>query len=91
MRKKTFIKIVAFVTCLCILSLSVPSVIAAERNVKRFHFIKKSAIMFYALFPFLSPIFDTGNNSTSSQKLSNSDGKIKVTGTLSRRKMSRQD
>jgi len=86
MRKKTFIKAVAIIACLCILSLSVPNVIAAEKNVKKFHFkvlVKKSAIMFFSLFPFLSPIFDTGKNSTPSHKLSNSDGKVKVTGTLS--------
>ena len=85
MRKKTFIKAIAIIACFCILSLSVPNVIAAEKNVKRFPFkvlVKKSAIMFFSLFPFLSPIFDTGKSSTPSHQLSNSDGIVKVTGML---------
>jgi len=91
MRKKTFIKAVAIIACLCILSLSVPNVIAAEKNVKKSHFLKKPAIMFFSLFPFLSPIFDTGKSSTPSHKLSNSDGKVKVTGMLMSGKVSTGD
>lgn len=94
MRKKTFIKAVAIIACLCILSLSVPNVIAAEKNVKKFHFkqlLKRPAIMFSTLFPFLSPIFDSGKNITSSDKASNSNGKVKVTGGLMSGKVSTGD
>lgn len=85
MYKKTIMKVLAIIVCLCILSLSVPNAIAAERDVKKFDFkvfVKRSATMFYSLFPLLSPILDSENNITSSDKINKSDGKIRVSGML---------
>lgn len=98
MRKKIFIKAVALVACLAILSLSVPGAVSTERNAKKFDFnllIKKPAIMFYSMLTFLTPIYDTGKNSTSSDQTlndnSDSGQKIKITGTLSSIKKANQD
>lgn len=85
MRKKAFMKVMAIIACLCILSLSAPNVMAAERSVKKFDFkifVKKSALMFTSLFSFLNPISDTGKAIKSYDKNSNSSGKIKALGGL---------
>ena len=98
MRKKIFIKAVALVACFCILSLSVPGAISTERSEKKPYFkllIMKPAAMFYSMLTFLTPISDTGKNSTSSDKASNNDSdsgqKIKITGGLVVAKVSNQD
>ena len=83
--------------CLAILSLSVPGAVSTERNGKKldFKFLKKPAIMFYSMLTFLTPIYDTGKNSTSSDQTlndnSDSGQKIKITGTLSSIKKANQD
>ena len=97
MRKKIFLKILALVICFSILSLHVPGVIAAEKNVKKFHFrllIKRPAIMLSSLFPFLRSVSDTGNSTPSNQAFkcdTDSGGKVKVTGGLLMGKVAKGD
>lgn len=98
MRKKIFIKAVALVACLAILSLSVPGAVSTERNAKKLDFkllIKKPAIMFYSMLTFLTPIYDTGKNNTSSDQTLNDNSDsgqiIKITGGLLLPKISNQD
>ena len=96
MRKKIFIKAVALVACLCILSLSVPGAVTSERTAKKPNFkllIMKPAIMVYSMLTFFAPISDTGQNNTSSDTISNDDSgqKVKITGGLLPAKVSNQD
>lgn len=62
MRKKTFVRAIALVACISILSLSVPAVSAVERDGNRFElkiFVKKQMEKLTSLLPFLSKIFNT--------------------------------
>lgn len=91
MRKKTFLRAVALVACFSILTLTVPTVSAADRDAKNFEFkifVKKQMERLTSLLPFLNKFFDTEKNPTTPDntvnvKNTNSTTKIKVTGTLS--------
>jgi len=87
MRKKTFLKTVAFFACLSILMLSAPGAIASERTVKKIYskdLIIKKAAMLFSFLPFLNLNVNDENGDTSSDTVSNDDSsqKIKITGTL---------
>ena len=89
MRKKTFLRAVALVACVAILSLSVPNTFAVDRAQKGFDLkllLKKPAQLIYAIFPFLAPSADAGQNTVPDNKPvknnSISSTKAKITGTL---------
>lgn len=98
MRKKTFLRIMALVTCVAILSLSVPSTFAVDKAQKGFDLkllLKKPAQIIYAIFPFLAPTADIDQNTTPDNKPiknnSISSTKAKITGTLNSVKKPDQD
>lgn len=91
MRKKTFLRAIALVTCISILTLTVPTVSAADRDAKNFDFkifVKKQMERLTSLLPFLAPLFNTEKDTTAPDNTINtantdSSQKIKITGTLS--------
>jgi len=99
MRKK-ILKVVALIVCFTILSLYVPGMLGVEKTersqarveFKRI-FIKPAVILTY-FFPFLGTIFDSGANTTSQSKNTNTTTppkKIKITGGLNSPKGSTGD
>ncbi len=92
MRKKTILRAIAIVTCLAVLSLSVPSVASARGDTDRFSFrvfFLKHIRAIGSLLPFLHIDTDNDEGSELTQtnvSKTNTDipGKLKkVTGTLS--------
>jgi len=89
MRKKTFLRAVALLACVAILSLSVPNTFAVDKAQKGFDLkllLKKPAQIIYAIFPFLALSMDAGQNTSPDNKPvknnSISSTKAKITGTL---------
>jgi hypothetical protein len=92
MRKKTILRAIAIVTCLAILSLSVPSVASARDHQDRFSFrtfLLKQIRAIGSLFPFLHIDADNDEGSELTQnkvnkKNTNIPDKLKkITGTVS--------
>jgi len=91
MRKKTFLRVVAIVACLAILSLSAPAVSAAKDGPDKVYFrtlLQKHLKLLASLF--LHVNFDVDNNENPAPKQdkisktsTDSDQPIKITGTLS--------
>jgi hypothetical protein len=79
MRNKIF-RAVAIVTCLSVLALSTPGAIAAEKKANKFNFrfLDKPLLAISSIFPFFSPVFDTGQDITLPDS-NNTVKKIKIT------------
>ena len=89
MRKKTILRAIAIVTCLAILSLSVPTVAAAKENPDKITFksiFLKQLRILGSLFPFLNIDFDDDYTPKQSKISKTSDSAPKdlkkITGTL---------
>lgn len=79
MRNKIF-RAVAIVTCFSILALSAPGAIAAEKKANKFNFrfLDKTMLAISSIFPFFTPVFDTGQDITLPDS-HNTVKKIKIT------------
>jgi len=98
MRKKTFLRAVALLACVAILSLSVPNTFAGVKAQKGFDLkllLKKPAQIIYAIFPFLAPsAFANQNTAPDNKPVKNnsiSSTKAKITGTLNSVKQPDED
>jgi hypothetical protein len=91
MRKKTILRAIAIVTCLAVLSLSVPSVASARDNDSRFSFrtfLLNQIRAIGSLLPFLHIDADNDEPELTQTKVSKTNTDVpgnrkKVTGTLS--------
>lgn len=81
-RKRT-LRVIAILVCLSFITLLVPGATAADRKVKKLNFsitiLKQSMLVFSSIFPFFTPIYDTGNDITLPNFTDNTARKIKIT------------
>ena len=88
--KKRTIRLVAIIACFSILTLSVPGAIAADKKGKKINFrniIEKPMWVLSTIFPFISPIYDTGtDNSITNNNNNTYSGKIKITDSVPKAK-----
>ena len=78
MRKKT-IRTIAILTCFCILTLSIPGSISAEKKARKFRFLDKPALIIFSIIPIFTPIYDTGKDITLPESTNSTGKKIKIT------------
>ena len=81
--RKGILKAVAVIVCFSILTLSAYGATVVEKKVKKFNFRMiddKSMLALSSIFPFFTPIYDTGNQNTLPETNNTTGKKIKITG-----------
>lgn len=82
LKKNSFLKAVAVVACLSIISLSFPGVVqAADKKAHRAYFktfLERPMLLMYSIFPYLSSIFIPGEKSDQFSKDSSNSGGIVI-------------